>query len=129
MTDVFCGECRSGARLTTGEEIYPHRPDLFDKMFWKCDNCGTYCGCHRNTDRPFGSPANAATRMERSRVHQEFDQMWRQNDMPGARALAYKWLSDALDLPPEQTHIGMFDLKTCRAALAAVRARVTTEGK
>jgi hypothetical protein len=52
--DIFCCECREkvNARLTEGEEIYPHREDLKDLPFWICDKCKNFVGCHHKTDNP-----------------------------------------------------------------------------
>jgi hypothetical protein len=45
------------------------------------------------------------------RAHAVFDPIWKSGRM--TRHAAYKWLSDAMDLPKEQTHIGMFDIGQC----------------
>lgn len=40
-----------------------------------------------------------------------FDELYKRGLM--RRREAYKWLSDQLGLPPEYTHIGMFNPETC----------------
>lgn len=44
--NLYCCGCSEEitASLTDGKEIYPHRPDLYDLPFWKCDICGNLCG-------------------------------------------------------------------------------------
>lgn len=56
---IYCCGCAADveARLTNGAEIYPHRNDLAELTFWKCDGCGNHVGCHRHTrtaTRPLG---------------------------------------------------------------------------
>jgi len=48
---LYCCACRADvpARLTDGGEIYPHRADLADLPFWKCDACNNFVGCHHQT--------------------------------------------------------------------------------
>lgn len=51
---IYCTGCGKDvqARLTDGAERYPHRPDLYELPFWKCDTCGNYVGCHHKTRAP-----------------------------------------------------------------------------
>jgi hypothetical protein len=51
---IYCTGCEKDveARLTDGEERYPHRPDLYELPFWKCDTCKGYVGCHHKTKTP-----------------------------------------------------------------------------
>lgn len=44
-------------------------------------------------------------------AHRYFDELYKRGLMK--RREAYKWLSDQLGLPPEYTHIGMFNPETC----------------
>lgn len=44
-------------------------------------------------------------------AHQAFDPIWKFRHM--SRSGAYAWLSEQMGLPPEKTHIGMFDLEQC----------------
>lgn len=99
-----CVECGAEATLTTGEAIYPHRPDLFHKHFWLCA-CGAYGGCHGTTTRPLGAPCGPATRRARSQAHEWFDRIWRSREM--SRTDAYGWLAKAMGMPRNECHIGM----------------------
>lgn len=65
---VPCGECAKPAGLVDGRTIYPHRPDLAAKHFWKCV-CGAYVGCHDGTFKPKGSPCGPKTRRARIEAH------------------------------------------------------------
>jgi hypothetical protein len=70
VRDIYCCGCESAvqARLTDGREIYPHRPDLADLPFWKCDGCGNHVGCHHKTNdrtRPLGNIPTPEIRIAR----------------------------------------------------------------
>ena len=67
-------------RLTSGKEVYPHRDDLHDLPFWKCDACGNYVGCHHKTKdrtRPLGSIPTPEIRESRKKIHALLDPMWK----------------------------------------------------
>jgi hypothetical protein len=120
VEDPKCIECGSLAALVSGGVIYPHRPDLFQKRFWLCE-CGAYCGCHGYTTRPLGFPCGPETRQARMAAHDAFDPLWRSRRM--GRRDAYTWLSKAMGLPPEQTHIGMMTREQAREVVAHCLAR------
>lgn len=117
-----CIECDQIGKLTTGAELYPHRPDLHRKYFWRCD-CGAYCGCHGVTTRPLGNPCGYETRRARISAHAHFDPLWRSGGM--GRQDAYTWLSQRMGLRLEQTHIGMMTADQARAVVAHCAARRT----
>jgi len=136
-----CPECHVGARFTTGAEIYGRQSKFAEKGFWKCDGCGGYVGCHGSTRRPLGTPAGPELRKARHLLHEQMlDPLWMNADtldaydgreatdhrarkmiQNRARSRVYAFLADAMGLPPELTHTGMFDLEQCRAAWRALR--------
>ena len=78
MTAPTCPACAVPARLTTGAEVYPHRPNLHGKAIWKCDGCGAYVGCHPNTTEPLGTPAGPELRAARMKLHNDMlDPLWK----------------------------------------------------
>lgn len=115
---VRCSDCPGAVVLVSGLVIYPHRPDLDHKQFWRCESCGAYVGCHPGTEHPLGSPAGPATRAARNAAHAAFDPLWkakmaRENVRKHvARGAAYRWLADALGIDPSACHIGMMDEAT-----------------
>ena len=119
---VTCPYCNQAACLVGGDAIYPHRPDLFSLKFWRCAPCDAYVGTHKNYDdhRPLGRLANAELRGWKQRVHQAFDPLWQDGQM--SRSKAYSWAAEALGLPKNLTHIGMFDVETCKRLIAAAQA-------
>lgn len=115
---VICAECGRTASLVDGSAIYPHRPDLHAKHFWRCE-CGAYCGCHGLSRAPLGSPAGPDLRKARNAAHRAFDRLWRLKaartgcSKGAARRAGYAWLSREMGIAAELTHIGMFDADQC----------------
>jgi hypothetical protein len=107
--------------MVGGDSIYPHRPDLKEKKFWKCIPCNAYVGCHPGTSTPLGNLANAELRRARNIVHSVFDPLWKGRKM--TRSAAYQWLASQLDIPVEKCHIAMFDISQCRSAWRACQSR------
>ena len=114
MSAPTCPYCGAEAKRATGGALYPHRRDLHDKRFWRCVPCQAWVGCHPNSDRPLGRLANATLRKAKMAAHAAFDPRWKQaDDKRRARRAAYAWLSDQLNVPKEECHIGMFDEGMC----------------
>jgi hypothetical protein len=118
---IWCCKCNAEipARLTSGREIYPHREDLFELPFWKCDTCKNYVGCHHKTKeaaRPIGNIPTADLRAARSQIHKVLDPIWRLNIMP--RGKVYSELARRLGVKEYHTA----ELKTINDARAAYRA-------
>lgn len=74
-----CGE-EVMARLVTGMDVYPHREDLYDLPFWKCDQCGNFVGCHHKSDNrtnPLGCIPTPEIKRARQEIHKLLDPLWR----------------------------------------------------
>lgn len=130
-----CRPCGLSCRLTDGQEVYPHRPDLHEKPMWKCDRCFAYVGCHPNTTKPLGFPAGQALRTARSLLHErKIDPLWKRADrLPCyqpedeaarklirnvARTRVYAFLAARLGIPV--FHTGEATIEQCRAAWKAL---------
>ena len=122
MREVTCDYCGGAAERITGAVLYPHRPDLAHKVFWHCEPCGAYVGCHPGGDKPLGRLANAELRRAKGRAHAAFDPLWRGGSM--SRSQAYRWLADELGIDPGDCHIGMMDVGTCRRVEIACEQRM-----
>jgi len=90
-----------------------------------CLGCKAWVGTHQD-GRPLGRLADAELREAKKEAHAHFDQLWKRKMDKGcpkhlARAAAYKWLSDAMDLPQEHTHIGMMDVGQCKKVVELCR--------
>jgi hypothetical protein len=112
-----CSYCAAAAKLVTGAEIYPHRPDLAALQFWQCKPCDAFVGCHKagsgygDGTRPLGRLANAALRKAKMRAHAAFDPLWKTRQM--GRRNAYALLAQKLGIPVDRAHIGEFDEAMC----------------
>lgn len=129
MSIPICPYCNHHSTLVKGNVIYPHREDLHTLNFWKCLSCkDVYVGCKPNTTIPHGSLANSALRAARSEAHKFFDLLWKSTKRPQtARTACYAWLSEIMNLPPEQTHIGMFDIEQCKRVKQLVINRYSSK--
>ena len=83
---IFCCGCGENvsARLTSGREVYPHRSDLYELPFWKCDICLNFVGCHHKTKdrtRPLGCIPTAEIKKIRQDLHALIDPVWRSGKM------------------------------------------------
>ncbi len=93
---IYCCDCKKNiyAILTDGSDIYPHRHDLHDLPFWKCDTCGNYVGCHHKTKdrtRPLGCIPNDEIKNARKEIHKILDPLWRSGQVD--RRILYKDIS------------------------------------
>ena len=96
---IYCCGCGEDvhARLTDGKEIYPHRNDLADLPFWKCDDCENYVGCHHKTEArttPLGIIPTREIMQARSHVHRILDPLWKSGKMK--RKQVYARLTEKL---------------------------------
>ena len=113
--DLVCGECGvARMRLIAG----PRGPFYGCMRYPDCK--GTH-GAHPD-GKPFGSPANSATREARTRTHQVFDQLWKSGKM--TRDEAYHWLANKLKISPRQAHIGHFDVDRCERTIQLAQAKL-----
>lgn len=85
--NIYCCGCGHDvqARLTNGSEVYPHRGDLKQIPFWKCDGCGNFVGCHhktRNPSRSLGVIPTPELRSARKKIHKILDPIWEDGHMP-----------------------------------------------
>ena len=119
--NVVCPYCSATARKVFGSVIYPHRTDLYSKVFYLCKPCNAYVGCHPGTSNPLGRLANAELRRAKSAAHAAFDPLWRKGAM--SRSAAYSWLAESLTLKAKDCHIGMFDEELCQRTVDLCIAR------
>jgi len=98
--EIWCCGCGKdvSARLTSGEEVYSHRVDLYDLPFWICDSCNNFVGCHhktKNRTQPLGVIATQEIKDARRHIHRVIDPIWKQKRM--SRGALYRKLAKALD--------------------------------
>jgi hypothetical protein len=120
MTAPDCPYCGEPSEKATGKEIYPHRPDLYEKTFYRCTPCKAYVGCHPGTENPLGRLANAELRKAKNAAHAAFDPRWK-GQKGRVRREQYKWLAEQLGISKDDCHIGMFDVDMCRRVVEVCR--------
>jgi len=130
-----CGCCEDGGEvdIAQGQMIYPNRPDLWThsdgsvRWWWLCSSCWGYVGCHKDTLKPLGTPADKETRRAREAAHAAFDPLWQKRQrLSGlsrhvARGRGYKWLAAQLSIPPKECHIGHMNAATARRVVEICR--------
>lgn len=77
---IYCTACRTNvdARLTDGEEIYPHRPDLHEIPMWICDTCDNSVGTHHKSNtplKPLGFITTPQIKRARMQIHDAIDDL------------------------------------------------------
>lgn len=114
---VMCSYCGNPAKLSTGTDIYPHRPDLQSLRFWRCAPCDAYVGCHKagtgygDGTKPLGRLANAQLRKAKQAAHAAIDPYWREGRL--RRGEVYSRLAMLMNLREHEAHIGQFDEIQC----------------
>ena len=83
---IYCCGCgvEVKARITDGSEIYPHRADLRNLPFWRCDACGNFVGCHhktKNRTEPLGCIPTPELKEARKNLHALIDPIWQSGRM------------------------------------------------
>ena len=86
---IYCVGCDEKVvpRITDGKEIYPHRPDLYEKKFLKCDSCGNY-KAFNGKDKPTLIPT-PELRKARREIHAILDPLWQSGKIKRGQAYAY----------------------------------------
>ena len=107
-----CPYCKSATKITTEKEVYGRtykgRAIICCVNFTECDS---YVGTH-DDGSTLGRLANKELRIWKSKAHSSFDKIWKEKHEDRTRL--YKDLADYLGLPDEYTHIGMFNIETCK---------------
>jgi hypothetical protein len=109
------------ARLTSGAETYPHRPDLADVPRWICDGCKNHVGTHHKTDnptRPLGNIPSPEIKQARIHIHNLIDPAWKSKRVK--RRAIYEHLSSVVGREYHTAEIRTID--EARDVYAAARA-------
>lgn len=118
MKSQKCPFCRSSVSLIDSAKIY----GCHYGFIYLCNSypkCDARVKCHPGTIIALGTLANKELRKWRSLAHRKFDPLW-QSGVFSNRQAAYKWLSKAMKLPLERTHVAMFNIRQCQRAIACV---------
>lgn len=119
----ICPYCESKTKLVDSSLIYgkSYGPVFICSDWPECD---AFVGCHKDTTNPLGRLADPNLRMWKKNAHAVFDELWKSGVM--SRGESYQWLSSQLKTPLEYTHIGMFDVETCKKAVKACQQLKST---
>lgn len=83
-------------------------------MIYLCSPCDAYVGVHKSEPtKALGRLADEQLRFWKKAAHAAFDPIWKDTNKLN-RSDAYAWLSKEMNLDPELTHIGMFDIDKCQ---------------
>ena len=119
---MLCPYCGAEVVLRNATYIYHDNKSKFYGKVWVCSNypkCDAYVGCHHGTTIPKGRLANPRLRCLKMEAHKQFDPIWKSGLKK--RRQAYKWLAEKLEIPVEECHIGMFDVKDCQRVIHLCR--------
>lgn len=110
-----CPYCNRPTKYVDSSVVYGKS---YGKIYY-CADCQAWVGVHKGTNKALGRLANAELREWKKEAHKYFDPLWQKKMKQGrkkhdARRLAYKWLSEQLGIPANETHIGMFDVDQCK---------------
>ena len=113
--NVRCPYCRELCEWVDNAEIYGRRMGK-SWMAYLCRPCEAWVGCHENTRKPLGTPANKQLRRMRAQVHEKLDFLWREGQMD--RGQFYKSLGRlCIGEPGAEVHIGQADEGMCQLLL------------
>lgn len=115
---VFCPYCGRPAELVDSKVIYGKS---YGHKCYLCRNCWAYVGCHRGSDKPLGSLADAELRSWKMAAHAAFDPLWKYGRFKGRRNDAYRWLAEKMGKPVKETHIGMFGIAECQKVIQIIK--------
>lgn len=110
-----CPYCGKNTAFVDSSIVYRKS---FGKIYY-CRDCRAWVGVHKGTEKALGRLADAELRKWKIKAHFLFDMLWKKKISQGfskkeARSRGYAWVSKELKIPPEFTHIGMFDVDDCK---------------
>lgn len=111
-----CPYCDAYTDLINSKEIYGEDYGLM----YICRPCKAHVGVHSGTDQALGALAKKTLRELRHEAHKWFDPLWRKRmqisnlSVKSARAKAYRWMSELLEIDPVEAHIGFLNDKQCK---------------
>ena len=113
LKDKICPYCGKETELIDGTVVYH---GVSYGWMYICRPCDAYVGCYKGTTKALGRLANAELRKYKHEAHEVFDLIWEKHFMK--RPQAYTWLSKQLGTERDYTHIGMFDVDTCKKVIS-----------
>lgn len=112
--------------MTSGAEIYPHRPDLAALPRWVCDGCKNHVGTHHKTSeptKPLGNIPSPELKTARIHIHALIDPAWKSKKV--SRRKIYAHLSCILGRDYHTAELRTVD--EARTVYAAAKKFLQTE--
>lgn len=131
MEAPICPYCGRRSVLRPAEYIYGEDTITPGSYLYVCSgypSCKAYVGVLEGTKKPKGSLADPELRNKRIRAHRALEKIVNAGCM--SRKDVYLWLACRLNLPEEQTHIGIFSDYLCEQVIRECEAVTSNwEGK
>lgn len=115
-TRLRCQYCGGSVVLRSADGIYRKNPN--HTMLYVCSNyprCDAYVRTHSRTSIPVGTLANPRLRKLRHQAHYYFNQLYYSGLM--SKQEAYLWLTELLQIPPSEAHIGLLGEYYCNEVI------------
>ena len=115
-----CPYCGAPVVLRSADGIYKNNER--GMMLYVCSNypkCDAYVRVHAGTNIPVGTLANQELRSLRRTAHSYFDRLYKTGIM--SKQDAYLWLSDLLQSPLSEAHIGYLGEYYCKQVIEESR--------
>lgn len=119
INTLFCPYCNNKAEFLSSEEFYGQD---YGTNLYVCRPCDSRVGTHGKGRTPLGTMVNHKLRVLRKVCHRRFDKLWKSGKM--SRSQAYNLLSQLMDLPLKEAHIGIFNEEQCKRLLFILRKKI-----
>jgi hypothetical protein len=119
LAGQICPYCNCETILVSDKDIYGAN-STYGGMYFRCiNNPDHYVGTYKKDKRSLGRLADNELRTWKMKGHEAFDPLWKSdNKIFSNQNLAYKWLSNAMQLDLKYTHFGMFTIEQCQYAIS-----------
>lgn len=123
---ILCPYCQYEAEFKTSKEFYGKD---YGCNVWVCYSCEAHVGTHGKGRTPKGTLANKETRQWRELAHKYVDPLWKGKNKKMSRGQTYQWIQKAMDMTPQEAHIGNFTVEQCKKIIRKVGEEMTEKVK
>jgi len=134
MTGKRCPYCLEPTQYIDSKYVYSRSYG----MIYICKPCNAWVGVHKGTNKALGRLANEELREAKKEAHKYFDQIAKTGLINkiwpvyqpniSNRSKAYMWLSNQMNIPPSECHIGMMGVDQCQQVVDISRNAITKAG-
>ena len=112
----ICPYCKVETKLADSECIYGRSYGFI----YLCEPCKAYCGVHKGTLKPLGTPANKELRALRKEAHSLLDPLWKSGKFKRSRLYKDLAIAVGVDVP---LHIGETTKELCERVITVLKER------